>query len=207
MPRIQTLAIALFAAAATSLSIGAAAQSARVHGVIAYVDAQSMVIKDRSGEVVTIVRPADMRVTEVLPFKLSQIKPNSFVGAGAKPQPDGTQLAVQVLVFPESMRGVGEGFRPWDVVPNGTMTNATVSTLEGAPVSVRGGKKLVLKYKDGQQTLIVAPDTPVVTLKPVTDPKALLVPGANVVVSARVKDGQPTASSVLVGRNGYVPPI
>ena len=167
-----------------------------------------MVIKDRSGEVVTMVRPADLRVMEVLPFKLSEIKPNSFVGAGARPQPDGSQRAVQVLVFPESMRGTGEGFHAWDVVPNGTMTNATVSTLEGAPASVHGGKKLVLKYTGGEQTVIVAPGTPVVTLKPALDDQAaLLVPGAQVVVSAQVKDGQPTASSVLVGRNGFMPPM
>ena len=196
------------AAAAAALSIGASAQTARVHGVIAYVDAHSMVIKDRSGEVVTIVRPDGLRVTEVLPYKLSDIKANSFVGAGAKPQPDGSQRAVQVVVFPESMRGTGEGFRAWDVVPNGTMTNATVSTLEGAPVSVHGGKKLLLKYQGGEQTVIVAPGTPVVTLRPaMNDQAALLVPGAQVVVSAQVKDGQPTASSVLVGRNGYVPPL
>jgi len=207
MFKAKAIAISFLAATAATLSFGAAAQSARVHGVIAFVDANSMVVKDRSGEVVTMARPSGLRVFEVLPFKLSQIKPNSFIGAGAKPQPDGTQRAVQVVVFPESMRGVGEGFRSWDVVPNGTMTNATVSTLEGAPTSVHGGKQLLLKYPGGEQKLVVAPETPVVTLKPVANPAELLVPGAQVVVSAQVKNDQPTASSVLVGRNGYVPPL
>src|SRR4051794_18878559 len=83
----------------------AAGQTVRVRGVIVHVDAKSLTVKDRSGEVVTMARSADLRVIEVLPVKASEIKPNSFVGAGSLPQPDGTQRAVEVLVFPESMRG------------------------------------------------------------------------------------------------------
>ncbi|MDL9999656.1 hypothetical protein QTI24_13635 [Variovorax sp. J22P240] len=186
----------------------AAAQNVRVRGVIVHVDAKSLTVKDRSGEVVTMVRPADMRVIEVLPVTAAAIKPNSFVGAGSMPQPDGTQRAVEVLVFPESMRGTGEGFRPWDYMPNGTMTNATVSKLSAAPAAVPGGQKLVLKYKDGEKTVIVPRGTPIVTFKPGKDDQsALVVPGAKVVVTAQMKDGQPTASSLLVGRNGFTPPM
>ena len=89
-----------------------AAQSVRVRSVLVHVDAKSLTVKDRSGEVVTMARPADMVVVEVLPVTPAAIKPNSFVGAGSLPQPDGTQRAVEVLVFPEAMRGTGEGFRP-----------------------------------------------------------------------------------------------
>ncbi|RZL93322.1 MAG: hypothetical protein EOP82_07970 [Variovorax sp.] len=185
-----------------------AQQNVRVRGVIERVDAGSLTVKDRSGETVTMVRPADMNVSEVVPLTLADIKPDSFVGAGAVPQPDGTQRALEVLVFPEAMRGTGEGFRPWDYMPESTMTNATVARLEAAPSSVPGGQKLLLKYKDGEQTVIVPPGTPVVTFKPGNaDQSALVVPGAKVVITAQVKDGKPTALRMLVGRNGFTPPM
>jgi hypothetical protein len=214
MSKARILALSLAAAASAALSAGASAQAAaavppvRMHGVIAHVDADSLTVKDRSGEVVTLARPVDMRVTEVRPIRLSDIKPHSFIGAGATPQPDGTQRAVEVHVFAESMRGTGEGFHPWDTVPNGTMTNATVATLAAAPASTPGGQKIVLKYKDGEQTLIVPRGTPIVTFNPAQDDQAaLVVQGAQVVVTARIKDGKPTASSLLVGRNGFTPPM
>lgn len=212
MPKARILALSLAAVTSVALSSGAAAQAdappVRVRGVIAHVDADSLTVKDHSGEVVTMARTTDMRVTEVRPISLSDIKPRSFIGAGATPQPDGTQRAVEVHVFPEAMRGTGEGFRAWDTVPNGTMTNATVATLAAAPASTPGGRKIVLRYKDGEQTLIVPRGTPIVAFKPAQDDQAaLVVQGAQVVVTARVKDGKPTASSVLVGRNGFTPPM
>lgn len=210
--RILATSFAMAASAALSLPAPAQAQTAeptvRLRGVIAHVDANSLTIKDRSGEIVTLVRPGNMRVLEVLPLDMAAIKPDSFVGAGSLPQPDGTQRAVEVLVFPEAMRGTGEGFRPWDYMPNGTMTNATVSALAAAPSTVPGGKKLVLKYKDGEKTVIVPRGTPIVTFKPAQDDQAaLVVQGAKVTVTAQVKDGKPTASSMLVGRNGFTPPM
>jgi hypothetical protein len=214
MSKSRVLALSLAAAASAVLSAaawaqgGAAQPPVRVRGVIAHVDATSLTVKDRSGEVVTMVRPPEMRVVEVLPVTLDAIKPNSFVGAGSLPQPDGTQRAVEVLVFPEAMRGTGEGFRPWDYMPNGTMTNATVSALAAAPSSVPGGRKLVLRYKDGEKTVIVPRGTPIVTFKPAQDDQqALVVQGAKVVVTAQLKDGKPTASSMLVGRDGFTPPM
>lgn len=199
---------ALPVASSAQTSAPSANQAVRVRGVIVHVDAKSLTVKDRSGEVVTMVRPANLRVLEVLPLTPAAIKANSFVGAGSLPQPDGTQRAIEVLVFPESMRGTGEGFRPWDYMPNGTMTNATVSSLGAAPSSGRGGLKLSLKYPEGEKTVIVPPGTPIVTFKPAQDDQsALLVQGAKVVVTAQLKDGQPTASSLLVGRNGFTPPM
>ncbi|CAN7244386.1 hypothetical protein LJR290_000953 [Variovorax sp. LjRoot290] len=202
--------VKLFAASfVIALSAAAAAQeTVRVRGVIARADANSLTVKDRSGETVTMVRPADMNVSEVIPLTLADIKPGSFVGAGAVPQPDGTQRAVEVLVFPEAARGTGEGFRPWDLMPQSTMTNATVAQLEAAPSSAPGGHKLLLKYKDGEQTVIVPRGTPVVTFKPGNaDQAALVVPGAKVVITAQVKEGKPTALRMLVGRNGFTPPM
>ncbi|MBO9651741.1 MAG: hypothetical protein J7605_24810 [Variovorax sp.] len=212
MPSVRLLAAFLFAAASVAASFPAVAQApiptVRVRGVIEQVDSKSLTVKDRSGEVVTLVRPADMNVSEVIPLTMADIKPNSYVGAGATPQPDGTQRAVEVLVFPEAARGTGEGFSPWDYMPNGTMTNATVAALAEAPSSTLGGQKMVLRYKGGEQTVIVPPGTPIVTFKPGNaDQAALVVPGAKVIVIAQVKDGKPTAMRMLVGRNGFTPPM
>lgn len=206
-----TAAVTVIAAAAlpsVALAQASATPTVRVRGVIQQIDATSLTVKDRSGEIVTMVRPADMNISEIVPLTPADIRPDSFVGAGAVPQPDGTQRALQIVVFPEAARGTGEGFRPWDYMPQTTMTNATVATLSEAPASVPGGQKLVLKYKEGEQTVIVPPGTPIVTFRPGNANQAtLLVPGANVVVTAQEKDGKPTALRVLVGRSGFTPPM
>ena len=215
MSRPHALATSLLIAACAALPVAGHAQASgdqqtiRVRGVIERVETNSLTVKDRSGETVTLVRPADMGVSEVVPLSMADIKPNSFVGAGAIPQPDGTQRALEVVVFPDAARGTGEGFRPWDFMPNSTMTNATVATLSEAPSSVPGGgRKMVLRYKDGEQTVIVPPGTPIVTFKPGNaDQQALVVPGAKVVITAQVKEGKPTALRMLVGRNGFAPPL
>ncbi|MGC1172389.1 hypothetical protein [Polaromonas sp.] len=180
----------------------------RVRGTIEKVDATSLTVRERSGEVITLVRSADMAVSEVLPLKLADIRPGSYVGTAAMPQADGTQLALEVLVFPEAARGTGEGHYPWDLQPQSTMTNATVADLVAAPASVPGGQKLLLRYKDGEKTVIVPPTAPVVTFKPgKEDENALVVPGAKVMITAQVRDGKPTALRMIVGRNGFAPPM
>ena len=144
----------------------------------------------------------------MVPIALSDIKAGSYVGTAAMPQPDGTQLALEVLVFPETARGTGEGHRPWDLRPDSTMTNATVADLAAAPSSVPGGQKLILKYKDGEKTVVVPAGVPVVTFKPgKQDETALLVPGAKVLITAQEQRGKPTALRVVVGRNGFAPPM
>jgi hypothetical protein len=180
----------------------------RLRATIEKVDATSLTVKERSGEVITLVRPAEMDVSEVYPLSLADIKPGSYIGTAGMPQPDGSQLALEVLVFPEAARGAGEGHRPWDLRPDSTMTNATVADLAAAPTSVPGGQKLTLRYKDGEKTVIVPPDVPVVSFKPgKADENALLVPGAKVMITAQEKAGKPTALRVIVGRNGFAPPM
>ena len=155
----------------------------RVRGTIEKVEPASITVRERSGEVITLVRPAEMDVSEVYPLSLADIKPGSYIGTAAMPQPDGSQLALEVLVFPEAARGAGEGHRPWDLRPDSTMTNATVADLAAAPTSVPGGQKLTLRYKDGEKTVIVPPGVPVVSFKPgKADENVLLVPGAKVMI-------------------------
>ena len=211
--RLSRLSPALLASAAFLLAAGApvlaSAQAAsdpvRIRGTLVRVDARTLVVRDRGGEVVSLARPADMAVSEVYPIKLSDIRQGSFIGTAAMPQADGTQKALEVVVFPEAARGTGEGHRPWDLLPQSTMTNATVADLAAAPKSVRGGQQLRLTYKGGEKTVIVPPDVPVVTFRPGTE--ALLVPGAKVLVNAQEKNGTPTALRVTAGRNGFAPPM
>lgn len=185
-----------------------AAPQLRLRATIEKIDATSITIKERSGEVITLVRPATMDVTEVYPIALADIKAGSYIGTAAMPQADGSQLALEVLVFPEAMRGAGEGHRPWDLQPQSTMTNATVADLAAAPLAVPGGQKMTLKYKDGEKVVIVPASAPVVTFKPgKQDEAALLIPGAKVLVTAQEQAGKPTALRIVVGRNGFAPPM
>jgi hypothetical protein len=208
----KRLAVSLAAfsvlAASTALLAQTPAPTLRLRATIEKVDATSITVKERSGEVITLVRPADMEVSEVYPLALADIKPGSYIGTAAMPQADGSQLALEVLVFPEAARGAGEGHRPWDLRPESTMTNATVADLAAAPSNVPGGQKLTLKYKDGEKTVIVPPGVPVVSFKPgKMDEQALVVPGAKVLITAQEKDGKPTALRMVVGRNGFAPPM
>ncbi len=209
---LKPLAFSLALLASTPWALAQTASSAnptvRVRATIEAIDAGSITVKDRRGEVITLVRPADMAVSEVFPIALADIKAGSYIGTAAMPQPDGSQLALEVLVFPEAARGTGEGHFPWDLQPQSTMTNATVADLMAAPASVPGGQLLRLKYKDGEKMVIVPANAPVVSFKPgKDDEKALLVPGAKVMITAQEKDGKPTALRVTVGRNGFAPPM
>lgn len=134
---------------------------------------------------------------------MSDIKPGSYIGVSAMPQPDGSQRALHVHIFPEPMRGVAEGHFPWDVRPSSTMTNATVEqTVTGVD-----GQTITVKYKDGEKKVIVPPEAPIVTYLP--GDKAELKPGAKIFIVAAQKqpDGTLSAARVSVGRDGLTPPM
>ena len=203
-----TVSLALLAAVPLAMAQAPANPTLRLRATIEKVDATSLTVRERSGEVITLVRPAAMDVSEVYPLALADIKPGSYIGTAAMPQADGSQLALEVVVFPEAARGAGEGHRPWDLRPESTMTNATVADLAAAPSTVPGGQKLTLRYKDGEKTVIVPPNAPVVSFKPgKADENVLLVPGAKVMITAQEQAGKPTALRVIVGRNGFAPPM
>ena len=173
----------------------------RLRGTLEKVEAGSITLKERSGEVVQLVMTPATPVSEVLPIALADIQTGSFIGTAAMPQADGSQVALEVLVFPEAARGAGEGHYPWDLQPQSTMTNATVADL----VASGEGRTLTLKYKDGEKKLLVPANVPVVTFK--SGDASLLVPGAKVLVNTQVVDGKPTAQRILAGRNGFTPPM
>lgn len=183
--------------AQTTVPTAPAASAARVRGTIQAVAPGALTVKDRSGEVLELVLPPKVTVSEVYPMALADIQPGSFIGTAAMPQADGTERAIAVTVFPESARGAGEGHRPFDMLPQSTMTNATVADVVASPK----GRTLQLKYKDGERAIVVPLDAPVVSFKP-GDP-SLLVVGASVSLTAQLVDGKPTITRINAGRNGF----
>jgi len=174
----------------------------RVRGTIENVNGDMLVVKSRSGEDVKLHIAPDLRVAGVEKIALKDIKVGSFVGTTTVPEPDGTQKAVEVHVFAESMRGTGEGSRPWDLRPNSTMTNATVAES----VVGRDGRTLLVKYKDGEKKVFVPPDAPVVAYEP--GEKSELKAGAKIIAFIKaLPDGSLEVTRVGVGRNGLTPPM
>jgi hypothetical protein len=186
---------------ATNVLAQGSPTSMRLRGTIEKVDPTTLVVKERSGETVTLALADNLTVAEVMPVDPTMIHSGAFIGTAAVTGADGKLSALEVLVFPEAMRGTGEGHSPWDLQPGSTMTNATVTeVVHGAK-----GREMKLRYKDGEQTIVVPEGVPIVTIKPAD--RSLLVPGAKVIVTAQMRNGQPTALRVAAGRNGFAPPM
>ena len=165
------------------------------------VNAHEIRVDTRSGDKVSLKLADDAKVNWIEPIKVSAIKPGSFIGTAAVTQPDGTLKAREIQVFPESMRGIGEGHRAWDLGANSSMTNGTVGDLK-----VSNGRTLTLTYKGGEQTVFVPQNAPIITYEPATT--AALKKGAHVIVFAiQNPDETLTATRIGVGKNGLVPPM
>jgi uncharacterized protein Veg len=188
---------------ATSIAFAQQAQTVRVRGTVEAADGPVITVKARDGKTYKIKLNDNAAVRGIIKAALSDIKENSFIGVTGMPQADGSQKAVEIHIFPEPMRGTGEGHRPWDLMPNSTMTNATVAQM------VKGvqGDEITLKYKDGEKKIHVAPDTVIVTY--VTGDKSELKPGAKIFTAAanQKEDGTLEAAAVSVGRDGITPPM
>jgi len=178
----------------------------RVRGTIEDVKGQTLVVKSRDGSDVKVTLPDNALVVGIVNASISDIKPGSFIGVTGMPQPDGSQKAVELHIFPESMRGTGEGHRPWDLRPQSTMTNANVANVEQT-VSQVSGRTLTVKYKDGEKKIVVPPDAPIVSYVP--GDKSELKPGVKIFVAAAEPqpDGTLKASRVSFGKNGLTPPM
>ena len=147
----------------------------RVRGTVEAADGPMLTVKSRDGQATYEVKMADnVAVRGVVKASLSDIKENSFIGITGMPQADGNQKAMEIHIFPESMRGTGEGHRPWDLAPNSTMTNATVAQM----VKSVQGDEIRLKYKDGEKKIVVAQNTTIVAFVPAD--KSELRPGAKI---------------------------
>jgi hypothetical protein len=195
----EIVAAAGFAATLAVSPIWAQAPTAtRLVGSIERVDGATLVVKTAVSERQVSVA-GNTPVYGLVKASLADVKPGVFVGVGATPQPDGSQRAIRVIIFPESMRGLGEGHRPWDR-PGTTMTNATVDTS----VSAVAGQVLTVKYKGGEKNIVIGPDAAIMTY--VAGDKSELKPGANVVITGTAGNGGAfEASRIVVGRGGIVP--
>ena len=184
-------------------SLAAAQAPLRVRGTIESVDGMILAVKARDGTMLKVKLANDARVLTLNKASLADVKPGTFVGITAMPQPDGTQKAVEIHIFPEAMRGTAEGHYPWDLMPNSTMTNANI---ESSVVS-NDGQILVMKYKDGEKKIFVPPDVQVVMFAPavVADIKAgqkFFVPRGK-----KLDDGTIETPIIIAGTHGIAPPM
>ena len=187
-------------AATPGLVAAQQAKTVRLRGTIEALSDNKLTLMERSGQRMELALAPNWTVTEVFPVTLQDVKAGSFVGVGGMPQSDGSQKAIAVVLFPENMRGTGEGHYPFDFLPQSTMTNATVADVAKSPT----GERLELRYKDGQKTIIVPPDAPIVSLRP--GERGMVQVGQRVAVNVQEINGTPTVVRVNAGKNGFAPP-
>jgi hypothetical protein len=199
---IRTIRLVLAGAIIAALSTAATAQTMRVRGTIAKADGNVLTLKSSDGAEVKLTLTENAMIVAVVKASMADIKEGTFLGSAAMPQPDGSQKALEVHIFPEQMRGAGEGHRPYAPVPNSTMTNGAAS---GATVAGVDGSTIVLKYKDGEKKIVVPSSAPVVRYE--IGGKGDLKAGARFTVLAATKkpDGTLEASRINVGRDGVEP--
>lgn len=180
-----------------------AQDTVRVRGTIERLDGAAYLVKTREGAVVKVTTGDKPLFVAVVRSSMNDIKPGMYVGATALPGADDSLTAVEVHIFPEAMRGTGEGHRPSDLKPQATMTNASVETA----VAAVSGQKLTVKYKGGEKTLLVTPETVVVSYAP--GDVAEVKPGTGIFIAAAQKqpDGTLQTPRITYGRDGLIPPM
>ncbi len=184
-------------------SVASAQDTVRVRGTIDRVEGPIYVVKARDSAELKVTLAENGIVVAIVKASLADIKPGLFVGSTGMPQPDGSQKAIEVHIFPEAMRGTGEGHYPWDLQANSTMTNANVEeTVAGVD-----GQTLTLKYKTGEKKIVVTPHTAIVTYSP--GDKNDLQPGTKIFIAAAKKqaDGTLQAARINYGKDGLTPPM
>lgn len=200
---MKPYAFAAFALGLSLVSGIAAAETppTRTRGTIEQVTDQSVAVKTRDGKTISIKLTADTKVLGATHAEIGDIKPNSYIGSAAVPQPDGSLKALEVSVFDPALRGVGDGHYAWDLGKNSTMTNGAVGDLV-----VSSGRTMTVKYNGGEKKITVPDDVPIVAVAP--GDRSLLKAGVRVVVIApKAEDGSLTAAVVVAGQNGVVPPL
>ena len=180
----------------------AQAPGTRLRGTVERMEGSTLELKAADGREVKVALAPGFSIGGVVAAKATDIAKGSFIGVGARPQPDGTLMAVQVFIFPEAMRGTGEGHRPWGVLPDSTMTNATVAET----VSRVDGANLVLSYPGGEQKVVITPEASILMAAPAETSE--LKPGAQVAMTAsRQTDGSYSTSRIPVAKSGAKLPL
>jgi hypothetical protein len=175
----------------------------RVRGEIHNVDGQILWVKGRDGAMSKVKLADKVVVLTLNKMTLADVKQGTFVGITAMPQPDGSQKAVEIHIFPDAMRGTNEGHYPWDLMPNSTMTNANV---ESSVVS-NDGQTLVMKYKDGEKKITVPANVEVVKFAPATVAEIKAGQKFFIPNGKRLDDGTLETPVIVVGTNGVAPPM
>lgn len=202
MTRRLFFATVLLMGTSALTAIAQTAPPTRIRGMIAALDGNTLTVNSRDGQKLEITLTDPLTVATVKKLDLSAIEPNSYVGIATRTGADGKLTALEVLVFPEAMRGAGEGHYGWDLEAGSTMTNGTV---KGA-VMATSGRELSVAYKDGSQAITVPPAAPVVTFAPAE--RADLKTGAPVFFAAtKNAEGKLQAGQITVGKDGVAPPM
>lgn len=193
------LAALLMVLTASALAAGRSGQ--KVRGTVTAFDGNVLKVRTREGRALVMRVPRKAKINVLSPLTLRDIKPGDFVGVTALLR-GGELQALEVHVFPEAMRGTGEGHYDWDLEPGSTMTNANVDAV----VATNDGEKLTLSYKGGSQQIVVPPGTPVITFSPAT--RSMLKRGASVfVIARRSENGSLNALRILLGSGRIKPPM
>jgi hypothetical protein len=199
----------MFAAALiVLLAVPAAAQQApegtptRIRGTVGKLDGQALTVKSREGPELTITLAPNVTIAYLVKKSLADIKAGDFVATTSAKGTDGKNHSVELRIFPEAMRGLGEGQYAWDLMPNSLMTNATVTGIAGAPQ----GQTLKVTYKGGESEIVVGPDTPIFGYA--SGDASLLKPGAAIfIVALKKADGSLSAARVTAEKDGIKPPM
>jgi hypothetical protein len=204
MSGMKQRALAALSFALVCIALPASAQeTVRIRGTIESIDGPVFLVKNRDGAELKLTMADNPLFVAIVKSSMADIKPGMFVGSTGITQPDGSQKAIEVHIFPESMRGTGEGHYDWDLKPNTKMTNANVEqTVAGVD-----GPVLSVKYKDGEKKVLVTPETAVVTY--VTGARDDLKPGTKIFVAAAKKqaDGTLQTPRITYGKDGLTPPM
>ena len=196
--------IAALVIAATSAAVLAQAPApTRIRGTLEQVDGNLLTVKSRTGEVMKVKVPDNVVLVGIAKASMADIANGRFIGTTTVGQKDGALVAEEVHIFPEAMRGTGEGHRDWDLRPESKMTNANVANIK----NMGDGRVMTVQYKGGEKQVLVTPRTSVVSYEPAT--RADLKPGTGVFINNAEKqpDGTYTAPRVNVGLRGQMPPM
>ena len=198
----RTIRMALAGAILAVWCSAAAAQTVRLRGTIEKVDGSVLAVKSSDGAELKLALTEKAMIIAVVNASLADIKEGSYLGSAAMPQPDGGQMALEVHIFPEQMRGTGEGHRPYAPVAESTMTNGATA---GSAVAGVDGSTIVIRYKDGEKKIVIPPNVPIVRFE--IGAKDDLKTGARftVLAATRKPDGTLEANRINVGRDGVVP--
>jgi hypothetical protein len=226
--RILGLAIAA-STLASSAALAATGTPERVRGTIASATADSVTVNTSADKPVTVALTSNTTYLKVEKSNLNKVEKGSYIGTATK-DVGGTQVALEIVIFPPSLRGTGEGHYAWDTIPDTTlsagaqtsssMTNGNVSTVSTSAATVNstmtngdvaasqsqgGVTHLVVTYKGGQQDVLVPPTAPIVTFQPGT--KAVVAKGNDVFIKATQTGSGLVANAVAVGVDGVKPPM